>query len=88
MILNPHKFALAAGLSFAFWFITDAFLAYMWPEQYLAIVPPLFHLTSLAHIKPYFHVTTMGALSGTAQWFTYTYLYAYVLAVLYNKLIN
>ena len=83
----PHQLAFAAAVAMAIFYSLGALVVLVFPEQILDIWAPLLYLTSADLFKPYLGVQITGFISGIIQSFVYTYAYAWLLGIIYNKLI-
>ena len=83
----PHQLAFAAAVSMAIFYSIGALLVFVFPDAILSLWSPLCYLTSTEFIRPFFGIEMTGFMSGIIQSFAYTYVYAWLLGILYNKLI-
>lgn len=82
-----QQLAIAAAIAMALFYALGAFLVILFPQQILNLWAPLCYLHSADLFRPYLGVSFMSFVSGVAQSFAYTYIYAWLLGTVYTKVI-
>ena len=82
-----QQLAFAAATAMALLYALGALMVIVFPEQILNLWAPLCYLHSADLFRPYLGVSLMSFISGIAQSFAYTYIYAWLLGTVYTKLI-
>ncbi len=83
-----QQLAFAAATAMALLYTLGAILVITFPQQILTLWAPLCYLYSAELFQPYLGVSFMSFISGIIQSFVYTYIYAWLLGAVYNKLVQ
>ncbi|MEX0849850.1 MAG: hypothetical protein WD055_06480 [Candidatus Dependentiae bacterium] len=81
-----HQLAFAAAATTATFYAIGALLVKIFPIQMIQLWAPLCYLRTADLFLPFIGVPLAGFVSGIIQSFLYTYLYAWLLGSVYNKL--
>jgi len=84
MKLNSPKLAAAATGAAALCYIGCSLFTYFFPVYSLQLTANLFHISTLQWVEQQIMITPANVLSGLLQVCVYSYIYAFLLALLYN----
>jgi len=87
MKLNPQKFALAAGILGAAWFVFCAVVVILAPQLALSLFGSVVHMLNVDQFAEV-QVTLGGFILGLVQVAVYGYVSGWLLAWLYNRFLN
>ena len=88
MKINAQLFGIAGALAAGIYFTAGFILLVLFPEQSLRSMASLFLLSSFGPLTNYFDISFSTFITGLISYVIYTYIFTYLLARIYNKLID